>query len=207
MSTFDIDEFLVVFPQLPQNPPFAGTGKPFMLHMLLNRWEGWRTGGIIVDRLTFGCGGHDNPPDDLVTAAYTTRILGMYVGQVVGKFFSLTPALEQTVSAHDLKVKDGFKKVTADNEVLNDTHTPVRYHRYEPVRFNQYSTRSYSECVAKINLSRWSEKTDWRKKIGTALCDRNFFLAKASTRSTKMRRITRCRHRSSLQSYEKSRRS
>lgn len=147
---------------------------------MLDRLKDSKAGAITVDRMVFGTNGHTTPPADLVMRAYTEREVlrkwdWLYTRHPVsGKVFQLWEAQRpDQYPGHSANVDpaSGFIEMTAYEEPYDTAHEKGAI--WEPLRLNHYTTKSYTECLRKLDakFNRQSETTNWRTKMGRSMCD------------------------------------
>ena len=181
LTNHDIDEFPVVLAAEPR-VEYMLYKEAFPLHIMLDEWKREKIGAIVLDRMNFGTSGHETPVrDDLVIRSFTEREVHRKWGwrytrqRNQGKVFQLWEAQRIGGSpAHVANVEptSGYTENTADGELFNRSH--ARGALWEPLRLNHYSSRSFAECMAKLDpkINRQSESTNWRTKNGAILCER-----------------------------------
>ena len=185
LTNHDVDEFPVVLSAEPRLEHFGEIAIPFPLHQMLDNYRAQNAGAVVVDRLSFGTSGHATRPAELSMRAYTERDVLRWSSEagrdwmyarwpITGKVFMRMDAQlpgPGNHPTHDAKVLPSFRVVTAWGDDWEAAREKGGV--WEPLRLNHYATRSYAECVHKLDPknNRQSKQTDWRSKVGVVLCD------------------------------------
>jgi hypothetical protein len=144
-----------------------------VLHDLLSLLQAAKIGAVTVDRLSFGCNGHRHKPDGHVLQEYTERLVNLgAVPSDEGKLFVYAPAVALQRGAHvPPELVSPFTSSYANRVPWRaENHTET----FEPFRMHHYLTRSFEECLSKVNDPRLASlKTSWRHAEGDNLCKRH----------------------------------
>jgi hypothetical protein len=168
ITNHDIDEFPVVLGAVPRLEEVTGR-EPFVLHEMLDAFRRHKVGAIVVDRMGFGTNGHRTPITGLQMREFTSRLVERGHGyayrrpSLSGKIFQLMEALRPfSVPTHGTALIHGWNISRADLKPVVHADGAV----WEPLRLNHYVTRSYQECMDKLDpvINRQSPTTNWRSK-------------------------------------------
>lgn len=163
LAMFEVDEFMVLVGGREMT-------SPGVLPRLLKKYENKGCAGLILDRLNFGSGGHREPPEGLVIEQYVERHVADD-SKPAGKTIAMTERVEK-ISHHFLDVADDKWTICLSNLLPWPGKHQPRTMVLEPIRIHHYWTRSWSECMEKLQRRQQDHAGDWRVKQGEKYCNR-----------------------------------
>lgn len=161
LAMFEVDEFIVLVG--------GGEMTTRILPQLLKKYENRGCAGLLMDRLNFGSGSYIMPPKGLVIENYVERKVADEL-RPASKTIAFTERTAM-ISHHFLVVEDNQWDICLSN-LLTWSGDEDRAMVLEPIRLHHYLTRSWKECMEKLDRRKNDSPNDWRAIHGRQHCDK-----------------------------------